>query len=407
MTNNNQNLNELELCALKDILMHFKSDINKLLNNTPLNEFVPHESYLSFFEIYHIPSSIVSTIALNYIYWFKDIEEHKKNHKQNNPNDIPINFFNVDNDVLNKYKEEIFYAIAYIYIVICEKCEILSELSSKLDQFNFFKNSENYFLIKCYSKEKDADYDNYINISKKYLRDDCDNLFLKQFAFRINTPEKPENNFEEIYEYYINRHNIFKDAVSVCNVFLTMQEFRKNINCSIELFNKFKNIFNKNDANSEYFKSFYVNKVLLQLTTYYTVTKKTKKLKETIKIINELKFKYKNIKSGEQIYLVKGVDKGKNAWYYVLVDPNLNEEFSKQLHDDIIHLEQIGIVLCSAFGEEPPDRITDNIKMEYNIFSETNEEPDLTKINLLSTKNNKLLYNTKSNKKIVPNVLTI
>jgi len=104
---------------------------------------------------------------------------------------------------------------------------------------------------------------------------------------------------------------------------------------------------------------------------------------------------------------VKGVDKGKNAWYYVLVDPNLNEEFSKQLHDDIIHLEQIGIVLCSAFGEEPPDRITNNIKMEYNIFSETNEEHDLTKINLLSTKNNKLLYNTKSNKKIVPNVLTI
>ena len=406
MTNNNQNLNELELCVLKDILMYFKSDINKLLNNTPLNEFVPHESYLYFFEIYHIPESIISTIALNYIYWFNDIEEHKKNHIQNNPNNIPINFFNVDNDILDKYKEEIFYAIAYIAI-ICEKFDMLCELSSKLDQFDFFKNSENYFLIKCYGDEKDANYNNYINVSKKYLCDDCNNLFLKQFAFRLNVPEKTKDNFKEICEYYANRYDIFKDAISVCNVFSTIQNFVKNIDYAIELFDGFKNVFDKNDANSEYFKSFYVNEILLQLTTYYTVAKKTKKLKETIKIINDLGYKYKNIKTGRQIFLVKGIDEGKNAWYYVLVDPNLNEKFMKELNDDMIDLEQIGIVLYSAFGENPPDDITKNLKIEYNIISEPNEEQDLTEKYLLSKKNNKLLYLSKTNKKAIPKVLTI
>ena len=390
-----KNLNKPEeLYTLKDILKHFELSVNKVLNDTPLNKNIPHESYLYLFEIYHIPSSIISTIALNYVYWFKNIKENEKNHKQNNPNNIPIIFFNSNDETLNKYKEEIFYAIAYIDIVVSEKCDMLHELSLKLSGFEFFKNSENYFLIIHYDDKKDQNYDNclnnYLDNSKKYLKNDSNNLFLKQFAFRINTPKKTKDNFEEILNHYVKRYNVFKDAISVCNMFLTIQEFGKNISYSINLFDIFKKKFNKNDHNSEYFKSFYVNKILLQLTTYYTVAKETIKLEETIQIINKLGYKYKNIKSGEQIYLVKGVDKGLNAWYYVLVNPNLTDEFMKQLNDEIIHLEQLGIILDSAYGEEPPDNITEKIKLEYNIFSETNNQNDLTKLNFLSIKNDEI-----------------
>lgn len=67
------------------------------------------------------------------------------------------------------------------------------------------------------------------------------------------------------------------------------------------------------------------------------------------------------------IYLVKGVDDGKKAWYYVLVDKPKLSNFLKALNDDNIHLENYGKILYSAYGDEPPSEITDKLKKEYNI----------------------------------------
>jgi len=67
------------------------------------------------------------------------------------------------------------------------------------------------------------------------------------------------------------------------------------------------------------------------------------------------------------IYLVKGVDAGRNAWYYVLVDRLKVQLFLKALNEDIIHLENYGKILFSAYGEEPPASITDDLKAEYGI----------------------------------------
>ncbi len=67
------------------------------------------------------------------------------------------------------------------------------------------------------------------------------------------------------------------------------------------------------------------------------------------------------------IYLVKGVDAGRNAWYYVLVDRLKLQLFLKALNDDIIHLENYGKILFSAYGDEPPADITDKLKDEYGI----------------------------------------
>lgn len=67
------------------------------------------------------------------------------------------------------------------------------------------------------------------------------------------------------------------------------------------------------------------------------------------------------------IYLVKGVDAGRNAWYYVLVERVKLQLFLKALNDDIIHLENYGKILFSAYGDEPPQNITDSLKEEYGI----------------------------------------
>ncbi|MFT6077757.1 MAG: methionyl-tRNA formyltransferase [Myxococcota bacterium] len=67
------------------------------------------------------------------------------------------------------------------------------------------------------------------------------------------------------------------------------------------------------------------------------------------------------------IYLVKGVDDNRNAWYYVLVERLKLSMFLKALNDDIIHLENYGKILYSAYGDEPPENVTDKLKKEYGI----------------------------------------
>ncbi len=67
------------------------------------------------------------------------------------------------------------------------------------------------------------------------------------------------------------------------------------------------------------------------------------------------------------IYLVKGIDAGRNAWYYVLVERLKLQLFLKALNDEIIHLENYGKILHSAYGDEPPIDVTNLLKEEYGI----------------------------------------
>lgn len=69
----------------------------------------------------------------------------------------------------------------------------------------------------------------------------------------------------------------------------------------------------------------------------------------------------------ELIYLVKGIDAGRNAWYYVLVDRLKLQLFLKALNDEIIHLENYGKILYSAYGDDPSAEITSKLKEEYGI----------------------------------------
>ena len=69
----------------------------------------------------------------------------------------------------------------------------------------------------------------------------------------------------------------------------------------------------------------------------------------------------------QYIYLVRGVDAGRNAWYYVLDERLKVQLFLKALYDEIIHLEKYGKILYSAYGDEPPANVTQAIKDEYGI----------------------------------------
>jgi hypothetical protein len=60
----------------------------------------------------------------------------------------------------------------------------------------------------------------------------------------------------------------------------------------------------------------------------------------------------------DRIYLHKGSDCGRDAWYYVLVEPRKIPSFLAGLNDDIIHLENYGQILKSGYGEAPPACVT-------------------------------------------------
>eukprot|EP01084_Bolivina_argentea_P118360 210021_1 len=70
-----------------------------------------------------------------------------------------------------------------------------------------------------------------------------------------------------------------------------------------------------------------------------------------------------NTKSLSQlIYKVRGKDKGRAAWYYVIVDVDKLTEFVAALNDPQIHLPKYGMILASGYGTEPPSVVTNKFK---------------------------------------------
>jgi hypothetical protein len=94
---------------------------------------------------------------------------------------------------------------------------------------------------------------------------------------------------------------------------------------------------------------------------------KKKSPMETHTLANKEDISNTSSSKADLVYLVKGIDDGKNAWYYVLVERLKLSLFLKALNDDIIHLENYGEILYSAYGDEPPQEITDLLKKEYGI----------------------------------------
>jgi len=77
------------------------------------------------------------------------------------------------------------------------------------------------------------------------------------------------------------------------------------------------------------------------------------------------------IKSGIApfIRVIIAKEKEKSVWYYFRVFPNRVEHFEQYSRTEVTDLDSLGVVLSSAYGDEPPRVITDRIMREYGLIS--------------------------------------
>ena len=73
----------------------------------------------------------------------------------------------------------------------------------------------------------------------------------------------------------------------------------------------------------------------------------------------------------ERIYLVRGKDRGKPAWHYVLVERHLFGLFLKRANGGRLDVADFGTVLKSGWGRDPPKNTIDRILKDHdNILKE-------------------------------------
>ena len=69
--------------------------------------------------------------------------------------------------------------------------------------------------------------------------------------------------------------------------------------------------------------------------------------------------------NGRYIYLVRGKDKGKPAWHYVLVDEKKENQFKAQVATGNIDVAEYGKILYSGWGEDPPEEKRKQISDQF------------------------------------------
>ena len=86
----------------------------------------------------------------------------------------------------------------------------------------------------------------------------------------------------------------------------------------------------------------------------------------------------------ERIQLVRGKDKGRAAWHYVLVKKHLLGLFLKRVKGGRINVADFGDILRSGWGKDPPEGIIDQILEECDF----KEIPGVTVLHIASKENN-------------------
>jgi hypothetical protein len=71
-------------------------------------------------------------------------------------------------------------------------------------------------------------------------------------------------------------------------------------------------------------------------------------------------------KRSDCVFLVRGKDRGKAAWHYVLVDKAKKEMFLAAARGGSLDVADYGEVLYSGWGQDPPPEIKQKIDDEYN-----------------------------------------
>lgn len=71
-------------------------------------------------------------------------------------------------------------------------------------------------------------------------------------------------------------------------------------------------------------------------------------------------------KRSDCVYLVRGKDRGKAAWHYVLVDKGKKQMFLAAAKSGSLDVADYGEVLYSGWGQDPPADIKKKIDDQYN-----------------------------------------
>lgn len=67
------------------------------------------------------------------------------------------------------------------------------------------------------------------------------------------------------------------------------------------------------------------------------------------------------------IFLVKGEDRGRKAWYYLEIDKNNYNKFIAATYSHNINLDDYGKVIYSSYGDNPLQDLVDKMNREYPI----------------------------------------
>ncbi|KLT22660.1 hypothetical protein wVul_1025 [Wolbachia endosymbiont of Armadillidium vulgare str. wVulC] len=91
-------------------------------------------------------------------------------------------------------------------------------------------------------------------------------------------------------------------------------------------------------------------------------------IKSKSRTINERSFADATRRSrSDLIYLVRGKDRGRSAWHYVLIDKEKREMFLAKSRTGSIDVADYGEILYSGWGEDPPQAIVDKINEEFGL----------------------------------------
>ncbi|MGL9732291.1 MAG: hypothetical protein ACR5KX_06065 [Wolbachia sp.] len=91
-------------------------------------------------------------------------------------------------------------------------------------------------------------------------------------------------------------------------------------------------------------------------------------IKSKSRTVNERSFADATRRSrSDLIYLVRGKDRRRSAWHYVLVDKDKREIFLAKSRTGSIDVADYGEILYSGWGEDPPQEIVDKINEEFGL----------------------------------------
>lgn len=68
---------------------------------------------------------------------------------------------------------------------------------------------------------------------------------------------------------------------------------------------------------------------------------------------------YKRTRDRIKLYTVRGKDRGKQVWHFVLVYPHKEDEFHRKVKSGTIDVANYGHVIRSGWGQDPPSDVTE------------------------------------------------